>query len=100
MAGPTVHRELRVPLIAQVPDEHDRRGDQVEAVQQPDRTRWQAVDIDRVHDVAGIGHEDVAAAVGAEIFRAVRLDQYRQRTSREEDGRYGSGDDMNADIHR
>ena len=70
-----------------MPEEHESRCHDVEAVQGPDRAGRQLKDVDAVHCVADIGQHQVAPAVGVEFLGAGRLDQHGQRAHGEEHGR-------------
>ena len=51
--------------VTQVPEEHQSRRQDVEAVQGPDRAGWQLKHVDAVHCVADVGQHQVSPAVGA-----------------------------------
>jgi hypothetical protein len=73
--------------VTQVPDEHESRCDDVEAVQGPDRAGWQLDHVDAVHRIADVRQHDVSPTVGAELFGARCLDQHGQRAHSEQHGR-------------
>jgi hypothetical protein len=70
-----------------MPEEHESRCDDVEAVQGPDRAGRQLKDVDAVHCVTDVGQHQVAPAVGVEFLGARGLDQHWQRADGEQHGR-------------
>jgi hypothetical protein len=56
--------------VADVPQEHQAGRADMEAVQCPDRPKRQADDVHRVNQIAEVGQNDVAEAVGGEVFEA------------------------------
>ena len=64
--------------VTEVPHQHQRGGQHVEGVQEPDRPERQAGDVHRVDRVADVGEHEVAAAVGRQVAGAERLDQHGQ----------------------
>jgi hypothetical protein len=70
-----------------MPEEHESRCHDVEAMQGPDRASRQLKDIDAVHRVADIGQHQVSPAVRVELPGAGRLDQHWQRADGEQHGR-------------
>jgi hypothetical protein len=69
--------------VTQMPEEHQSRCDDVEAVQSPDRASWQLHHVNAVDSVADIGQHEVSAAVGSELLGSCRLDQHGQSADRE-----------------
>src|SRR3954467_3434184 len=55
--------------VTEVPEQHQGRGDGVEAVQPPDRARRKARDVHPVDGVADIARHDVPEAVRLEVPR-------------------------------
>jgi hypothetical protein len=83
----------RPKVEAQVPEQQQARGRQVEAVQRPNRPDRKAEDIERMHQVAEIAEHDVAEAVGGQISGPAGLNQHRKHAGREDDCRDRAGDD-------
>jgi hypothetical protein len=53
----------RVAHIAQVPEQHQSRRDDIERVQGPNGARRQLKDIKAVYGVAGVGEHEISPAV-------------------------------------
>ena len=45
-------------------------------MQQPDRTDWQAEDVQGMDRITDIGQDDVAQAIGTQILAAIGLEQH------------------------
>ena len=71
---------------AQEPDQQQRGGDDVEAVQKPDWSQREAEDVDGVHCISHVAQREVAEAVGVKIPCAEGLEQHGQVARCEEDG--------------
>ncbi len=73
------YRTVPMPAsVADVSDQHQRRADDVEAVQARDRPDRQAHRVGGVDHVADVGHHQLTNAVGPQVLGPERLEQHRQ----------------------
>lgn len=85
--------------MAHVHAEHDRRGDDVEAVQRPDGTHGKAEDVEGMHHIAEVCQQQIAQAVRVEVTSPYGLDDHRQHAADEDHGGERSRQKGQVEIH-
>src|SRR5262245_23467169 len=77
-------RDVTVP---QVPEQHQRRYERVETMQEPDRAERKIDDVDPVKRITQVCQSQVRATVRSQILGAERTDEHRNVAQCEDTGR-------------
>ena len=88
-----------MPFESEIPNQHDAGGNQVKRVQQPDRPKRQAVDVDGVNGVSDITQHHGLAAIGMKVPGDDSLVHHWQGAETEHDGGNDTRHEGNTDIH-